>query len=262
MQLGLNRVSEWKKELPTHYGTLAWKIQGMEDPGRLQSMGSHRFGHDWSNLAAAAAESLSWIEKKKNWISKVKFQLCRWPWLWLGTNQPLRNLISSPVGWGCEVEYSSGVLPAHHIYKLMMLLFSPDSAFPTHVAHSSCPLSTLSPPSHTRCLSRPPLVLAPYVWWDRSQNPLTLSSSTVSPWYSLEIISYFMSNELSSHLQKIPHGIFLPKSQLYPEPLFTMWKCICACKIHNNNTHHQHILIVQNLSGLIISSTFLNNPIL
>ena len=27
----------------------------MEEPGRLLSMGSHRVGHDWSNLAAAAA---------------------------------------------------------------------------------------------------------------------------------------------------------------------------------------------------------------
>ena len=35
--------------------TLAWKIPWMEEPGRLQSMGSHRVRHEWSNLAAAAA---------------------------------------------------------------------------------------------------------------------------------------------------------------------------------------------------------------
>ena len=34
----------------------AWKIPWMEEPGRLQSMGSLRVGHDWSELAAAAAE--------------------------------------------------------------------------------------------------------------------------------------------------------------------------------------------------------------
>ena len=34
--------------------TLAWRIPGMAEPGRLPSMGSHRVGHDWSNLAAAA----------------------------------------------------------------------------------------------------------------------------------------------------------------------------------------------------------------
>ena len=38
-----------------HSSTLAWKIPWMEEPGRLQSMGSHRGGHNWSDLAAAAA---------------------------------------------------------------------------------------------------------------------------------------------------------------------------------------------------------------
>ena len=32
----------------------AWRIPGMEEPGGLPSMGSHRVGHDWSDLAAAA----------------------------------------------------------------------------------------------------------------------------------------------------------------------------------------------------------------
>ena len=40
--------------MATHSSTLAWKIPWMEEPGRLQSMGSHRVGHDWSDLAAAA----------------------------------------------------------------------------------------------------------------------------------------------------------------------------------------------------------------
>ena len=31
-----------------HSSTLAWKIPWMEEPGRLQSMGSLRVGHDWS----------------------------------------------------------------------------------------------------------------------------------------------------------------------------------------------------------------------
>ena len=38
-----------------HSSTLAWKIPWTEEPGRLQSMGSWRVGHDWSDLAAAAA---------------------------------------------------------------------------------------------------------------------------------------------------------------------------------------------------------------
>ena len=41
-----------------HSSTLAWKIPWMEEPHRLQSMRSLRVGHDWSDLAAAAADSI------------------------------------------------------------------------------------------------------------------------------------------------------------------------------------------------------------
>ena len=35
-----------EKEMATHFSILAWKIPWMEEPGRLQSMGSQRVGHD------------------------------------------------------------------------------------------------------------------------------------------------------------------------------------------------------------------------
>ena len=35
-----------EKEMATHSTILAWKIPWMEEPGRLQSMGSQRVGHD------------------------------------------------------------------------------------------------------------------------------------------------------------------------------------------------------------------------
>ena len=40
-----------------HSSTLAWKIPWMEEPSRLQSMGSLRVGHDW-------ATELNWTELK------------------------------------------------------------------------------------------------------------------------------------------------------------------------------------------------------
>ena len=43
-----------EKEMATHSSVLAWRIPGTEEPGGLLSMGSHRVGHDWSDLAAAA----------------------------------------------------------------------------------------------------------------------------------------------------------------------------------------------------------------
>ena len=40
--------------MATHSSVLAWRIPGIGEPGGLPSMGSHRVGHDWSDLAAAA----------------------------------------------------------------------------------------------------------------------------------------------------------------------------------------------------------------
>ena len=37
-----------EKAMAPHSSTLAWKIPWMEKPGRLQSMGSQRVGHDWA----------------------------------------------------------------------------------------------------------------------------------------------------------------------------------------------------------------------
>ena len=44
-----------EKEMATHSSVLAWRIPGTGEPGGLPSMGSHRVGHDRSNLAAVAA---------------------------------------------------------------------------------------------------------------------------------------------------------------------------------------------------------------
>ena len=44
-----------EKEMATHSSVLAWRIPGTGKPGGLPSMGSHRVGHDGSDLAVAAA---------------------------------------------------------------------------------------------------------------------------------------------------------------------------------------------------------------
>ena len=48
-----------EKEMATHSSVLAWRIPGMGEPGGLPSLGSHRVGHDWSDLAAM-------MKRKKN----------------------------------------------------------------------------------------------------------------------------------------------------------------------------------------------------
>ena len=44
-----------EKEMATHFSILAWRIPWTGEPGGLLSMGLHRVGHDWSNLACVHA---------------------------------------------------------------------------------------------------------------------------------------------------------------------------------------------------------------
>ena len=51
-----------EKEMATNSSVLASRIPGTQAPGGLPSMGSHRVGHDWSDLAAAAAAAAAAAE--------------------------------------------------------------------------------------------------------------------------------------------------------------------------------------------------------
>ena len=46
--MGLDLIECLEKAMAPHSRTLAWKIPWMEEPGRLQSMGSLRVGHDFT----------------------------------------------------------------------------------------------------------------------------------------------------------------------------------------------------------------------
>ena len=64
--------------------TLAWKIPWAEEPGRLPSMGSHRVGHDWSDLAVllptsqALQSSSSFAAFTPGWSEVLATQSCLW----------------------------------------------------------------------------------------------------------------------------------------------------------------------------------------
>ena len=53
-----------EKEMATNSSVLAWRIPGTGEPVGLPSMGSHRVGHNWSDLAAAAPQRK---QKYKAW---------------------------------------------------------------------------------------------------------------------------------------------------------------------------------------------------
>ena len=48
-----------EKEIAAHSSVLPWRIPGTGEPHGLPSMGLHRVGHNWSDLAAAAAAACS-----------------------------------------------------------------------------------------------------------------------------------------------------------------------------------------------------------
>ena len=58
--------------MATYSIVLAWRIPGAGEPGGLPSMGSHRVGYDWSNLAAwgcrAKGSTLTKEVQDRNWI--------------------------------------------------------------------------------------------------------------------------------------------------------------------------------------------------
>ena len=95
-----------EKEMATHSSVLAWRIPGTGEAGGLPSLGSHRVGHDWSDLAAAAA---------LNWDVAYSWQLASmaplpwfvegqrvhpWRWLTCAMNHTENELKSIIKGWG------------------------------------------------------------------------------------------------------------------------------------------------------------------
>ena len=61
LQCGRCRINPWVGKIPleegisTHFSILAWRIPCTHEPGRVQSTGSQRLGHNWSNWAGTHA---------------------------------------------------------------------------------------------------------------------------------------------------------------------------------------------------------------
>ena len=90
-----------EKEMATHSTVLAWRIPGMGEPGGLPSMGSHRVGHDWSDLAVAAC--IKHIEGENQTIHMT---LNRWWW-----NKAIRSLSESNYSsWTPQVNAANALI--------------------------------------------------------------------------------------------------------------------------------------------------------
>ena len=118
--------------MATHSSVLAWRIPGMGEPGGLPSMGSHRVGHDWRDLAARSATEkamathsstlawrIPWTEEPgrlqsmgllrigHDWVTSLSlFTFMHWRGKWQptpvflpGESQGQRSLLGCPL-WG------------------------------------------------------------------------------------------------------------------------------------------------------------------
>ena len=75
MSLLFNMLSRLEKAMAPHSSTLAWKIPWAGEPGGLLSMGLHRVGHDWSDLAVHLRVIKVWVTVHWFLISLLTFYL-------------------------------------------------------------------------------------------------------------------------------------------------------------------------------------------
>ena len=102
----LDREDRLEKEMATHSSTLAWRIPWREEPGRLQSMGLQRVGHDW---AIRKDQEKCGLPHAKSWlIGKDSDDGRDWGQEEKGTTE------DEKAGWypwldACESEWTLGV---------------------------------------------------------------------------------------------------------------------------------------------------------
>ena len=157
-----------EKEMATHSSVLAWRIPGTGEPGGLLSMGSHRVGHDWSELAAARV-IIRWL-----WLSSshlqlfaggeldftnfTRFVLLFWPhlaawgiflivpWPWRQCQRMFKllnncthlsqsvNSVAQLCPTLCDpMDHSMPGLPVHHYLPSLLKLMSIESVMPSNI---------------------------------------------------------------------------------------------------------------------------------
>ena len=99
-----------EKEMATHSSVLACRIPGTGEPGGRPSMGSHRVGHHWSDLAAAAACS-PWNSPDQN-IGVGSFPFSR------GSSQPRDRIQVSHIAGRFFISWATREALIYWIWKI------------------------------------------------------------------------------------------------------------------------------------------------
>ena len=101
-----------------HSSTLAWKIPRMEEPGRLQSMGLLRVGHDW----VTSLSLFTFMHWRRKWQPTPVFLP--------GESQGWRSLMGCRHGFAQRWTRLKQLSSSSSILSLFWILFQIDSLFP------------------------------------------------------------------------------------------------------------------------------------
>ena len=125
--------------MATHFSILVWRIPWTEEPGGLQSIGSQRVGHNWSNSACIHAQLIHFI------IQQKLIQHCKATILKFLKNAPNRHQRSIwlPLVYRCHIllaacscRFNQG-FTTEHIFLLQYFL-SQESCLCEHCVQSQC----------------------------------------------------------------------------------------------------------------------------
>ena len=97
-----------EKEMAIHSNVLAWRIPGTGEPGGLPSMGSHRVGHDWIDLATAAAAGPIWLLDQTMRIGDQFYKLITY------------RTFSHQQIWNSWSTISTGIYSINHKYTVII----------------------------------------------------------------------------------------------------------------------------------------------
>ena len=111
------------KAVAPHSSNLAWKIPWMEEPGRLQSMGSLRVRHD----LATSLSLFTFVHWRRRWQPTPVFLP--------GESQGWRSLVGCRL-WGRTESDTTEATQQQHIYTHTLPL-EPPSRIPSHPCRSS-----------------------------------------------------------------------------------------------------------------------------
>ena len=147
----LGQEDPLEKEMSIHSSTIAWKIPWTEEPGRLQSMGSQRVGHDWvTSLSLSPEPCQGQVPWGKAWPPSFREKSC----------VPGEPDWKEALGWGWGAQSSCSLHPAclrPHLGQEPSLAithwwarpsFQPPASWATWTSHSAS-LCSLQTTAHT-----------------------------------------------------------------------------------------------------------------